>query len=87
MFFCVECNMQTCEEKFLEKELNGYKEYIKFCECILSEKRYCVTYSFEELQRLTYIKRIALTKILEDVSYICFFYIFFFYISCIPYHV
>ncbi len=47
----------------------SYKEYIKFCDCILSEKRYCVTYSFEELQRLTNIKRIALTKILEDVSY------------------
>lgn len=47
----------------------SYKEYIKFCDYILSEKRYCVSYSFEELQRSTNIKRTALTRILEDVSY------------------
>lgn len=47
----------------------SFKEYINFCNKILSERSYCATYSFEELSRLTNIKRSALTRILDDVSY------------------
>ena len=64
--------LQDVYEPFFKSSINwGYscKDYIKFCTFILSERRYCVTYSFEELWKLTNIKHSALAKILEDVSY------------------
>lgn len=64
--------LQDVYAPFFDNSVNfgyNYKEYIRFCDCILSERRYCVTYSFEELWKLTNIRRSALTKILEDVSF------------------
>lgn len=54
------------------KEVNslGYswQEFIAFSDCFLSEKRSCVSYSFEELLRITKIRRNSLSNILDDFS-------------------
>lgn len=52
------------------KNLNYcFDEYLRFCQTILYDKKFCATYTFDELKQKTKLDKKTLNNILYDVSY------------------